>query len=307
VVAYIQTLIKDLRNPLCDGSTDSGNDFIHRCVAVAEELNRLDPRDFPPDIQAEFVQLRVTIRNWADESRSNVGNVVQFTRTIPETIAIVTKQIDAGITPEVTANQIQAWKQNRQQLYTCLADNKREIDRWRAMLDRLIELLARFGGQGSYINRKEFPFISDKGLREIVERDYRSLVVELIPSEAWKSAVVMAGSILEAILYDQLTQNASQSARAMAHPDAPKKKGGAVKDITLDTREDEWSLSDLIKVCVGLNILPQARAVTIDQSVRDYRNFVHPRKELRAGHSCTEAETFLARGALDAVINHLSP
>src|SRR5262249_46969295 len=139
-----------------------------------------------------------------------------------------------------------------------------------------------------------------------VERDYRELAVCLLPGGAWKSAVVLAGSILEAILYDQLTRDAARVAAAMASPKAPRKKGGVVKDITQDTAEAEWRLSDLIDVCVDLTILPQARADTIDQVLRDYRNFVHPRKELKAAHPCAEAEATLAKGALDAVCNHLS-
>jgi hypothetical protein len=51
--------------------------------------------------------------------------------------------------------------------------------------------------------------------------------------------------------------------------------------------------------------LPEERGDTIDQVLRDYRNFVHPRKELKAAHQCTEAEAYVARGALDGVCNHL--
>jgi len=40
--------------------------------------------------------------------------------------------------------------------------------------------------------------------------------------------------------------------------------------------------------------------------LRDYRNFIHPKKEIRTGYPCTEAEAFMAKGALDAVCNHFS-
>jgi hypothetical protein len=46
------------------------------------------------------------------------------------------------------------------------------------------------------------------------------------------------------------------------------------------------------------------RARTIDQVLRDYRNFVHPKKEIRAEHACSEAEALLAKGALDGVCNY---
>jgi hypothetical protein len=78
-----------------------------------------------------------------------------------------------------------------------------------------------------------------------------------------------------------------------------------VKDILANTAEDEWRLVNLIEVAVDLGLLPQDRADTIDQVLREYRNFVHPRKELKAAHPCTEAEAYLAKGALDGVCNQL--
>ncbi len=184
------------------------------------------------------------------------------------------------------------------QLFQIEEDNRNCLLRCR----QLDTTLGSFGGQGSWLNTKQFPFISNSDLRQIIERDYRSLIIELIPSGAWKSAVVMAGSILEAILYDQLTKDSAQVARAMASPKAPT-RNGTVKSLT----NDEWVLANLVEVSADLGILPQARADAIDQVLRDYRNFVHPRKEIRAGHPCTEAEADLAKGALGAVINHLTP
>jgi hypothetical protein len=40
--------------------------------------------------------------------------------------------------------------------------------------------------------------------------------------------------------------------------------------------------------------------------LRDYRNFVHPKKELRAQHPCTEAEALMSVGALEGVCNILT-
>jgi len=106
----------------------------------------------------------------------------------------------------------------------------------------------------------------------------------------------MAGSILEAILADLLL-NPANIRRALSAAAAPKKKTLAA---------GEWSLNDLIMVSVELKLLPRDRAAAIDQTLRDYRNFVHPLKEVRAAYPCTEAEAFLAKGALDAVCNHLT-
>jgi hypothetical protein len=54
-------------------------------------------------------------------------------------------------------------------------------------------------------------------------------------------------------------------------------------------------------------VIPNDRAQSIDQVIRDYRNFVHPKKEIRAAHECSESEAFMAKGGLDGVYKHLHP
>jgi hypothetical protein len=93
----------------------------------------------------------------------------------------------------------------------------------------------------------------------------------------------------------------------MASSKAPKKKGGATKDITNDTLEDQWTLKDLIDASVDLGVVPQGHANAIHQVLRDYRNFVHPKKEVKSQHPCTEAEATAAKGTLDIVCNYLTP
>jgi hypothetical protein len=110
----------------------------------------------------------------------------------------------------------------------------------------------------------------------------------------------MAGSILEAILFDQLAADPAVFAQAQANKHAPKYKG-VVKDLVAG----DWKLADLINVAADLGVITQDRAKTFDQVLRDYRNFVHPKKEIKAQHSCSEAEALMARGALDGVCNHL--
>ena len=153
-----------------------------------------------------------------------------------------------------------------------------------------------YGGEGSRAVSRSFAFINDPDLRTIVERDYRELSLILLPGGAWKSVVVMSGSILEAILYDQLTKDAPTQASAAASSAAPKR----------DIAKGGWTLHDLIQVTLALKLLPVDRVESIDRILRDYRNFVHPKKELRDAHPCTEAEALLSKGALDSVCNHLA-
>lgn len=170
------------------------------------------------------------------------------------------------------------------------------------LLTNLLRILDSYGGEGSRAVSRGFDFILDQQLRVIIERDYRELELILFPSEAWKSCVIMCGSILEAILYDQLTSSLDMKTKALASAKAPRGKGGVVKELD----NDEWKLHHLISVAVDLNILPESRSSTVDQVLRDYRNFVHPAKEVRAQHPCSEAEGLLSKGALDGICNHLA-
>lgn len=169
------------------------------------------------------------------------------------------------------------------------------------MAERVVSTLEHYGGDGSRVISRSFAFIKDSGLRQIIERDYRELRLKVFPSRAWKSTVILAGSIMEAILFDQLVRDSSIEAKAKASQKAPKDKTGTVLDLVAG----DWNLFALIEVSVDIRVLPADRAKSFDQVLRDYRNFVHPKKELRARHPCTEAEALMSVGALEGVCNIL--
>ena len=210
----------------------------------SKELGRLDPRDFAPAAQSEFVGLKAQVTAWAGHAVKPYGR-------------------DKNPFP------------------------------------RLKKVLQFYGGLNSHIKSRSFSYVSGEELRKIVERDYRELSLVVFSAGAWKSTVILAGSILEALLFDALTCSPPITVRANAARNAPRfnKK---VKPI----ESGDWRLADLIDVASELEILPTERAKTIDQVLRDYRNFVHPKKELRAQHACSEAEALLAKGALEGVCNH---
>lgn len=165
----------------------------------------------------------------------------------------------------------------------------------------VLDALDNYAGERSRGIQRTFVFVTDPGLRAMVERDYKELSQVLLPGGAWKSTVVLAGSILEAILFNLLEGDPTRKSKALASPEAPRGRGGNVKPLN----GENWRLQDLIKVSTEICLLPAARADTFDQVLRDYRNFIHPNKEKRAGHPCTEAEALVAKGALDGVCNHL--
>ncbi|WP_393951067.1 hypothetical protein [Lysinibacillus sp. PWR01] len=164
--------------------------------------------------------------------------------------------------------------------------------------EKLIQILYNYGSIDWQENSRNFDFLHDGDLKSIIERDYRELITILLPDGAWKSVVIMSGSILEAILFDVLT-NPIYSSKALISPKAPRNKDKVVQI-------DSWKLKNLIEVAEDILVLPPQRIKSIDQVLRDYRNFVHPKKEIKSSHQCTEAEALMAKGGLDGVCNHLS-
>jgi hypothetical protein len=171
--------------------------------------------------------------------------------------------------------------------------DKRSQQELRELMERVMAVLNRYGGEGWRAKTRSFSFLKDKDLREIIERDYKELTLVLFPGGAWKSTVIMAGSILEAILFDILATDPAINAKAVVSPLAPKGPMG------------DWKLEKLIEVAADIGVLPAKRVDTFDQVLRDYRNFVHPKKEIRSGHPCGEGEAQLAMGGLNAVCDIL--
>lgn len=164
----------------------------------------------------------------------------------------------------------------------------------RELMNRLIAVIDKHGGEGWWRSKtRSFPFVKDKVLREIIERDYKELSLVLFPGGAWKSTVIIAGSILEAIVFDVLASDATRKTKAKASAKAP---SGAM---------EKWTLEKLIAVAADIGVIPPGRADTFDQVLRDYRNFVHPSVEIRSGHPCREGEAQLAIGGLNAVCDVL--
>jgi len=149
--------------------------------------------------------------------------------------------------------------------------------------------------------QRSFEFIVDPEIKKIVVRDYSELTDKLTPQKALKSMVIMSGSILEAILCDALSKNEGILRAVRNSSLSLKDSNGNLVDI----KGGKWKLYKLIEVAEDVGILPSQRIKAIDQILRDFRNFIHPIKEVESQMSLEEPEAFLALNALDMVCNHL--
>ncbi len=139
---------------------------------------------------------------------------------------------------------------------------------------------------------REFTFVKDFTLRQILERDYLEIQRAYI-SKCWKSVIILCGSAIEAILTDLLIQNNHLIKTATKTP---------AKKPDIST----WDLADLINVAVELNLV-SAGVEKLSHSVRDYRNLVHPGNEIRNKLKFDAEEAKIAVEVLNIVYRDLSP
>lgn len=111
---------------------------------------------------------------------------------------------------------------------------------------------------------RTFAFVQDADIRAIVERDFDEAQRALV-SKCWKAAIILCGGIIEAILLDLLGRD---EVRARSATKAPK------------TELLRWDLADLIGVSLELKLV-SAGIEKLSQSVREFRNLVHPGREVR--------------------------
>jgi hypothetical protein len=137
---------------------------------------------------------------------------------------------------------------------------------------------------------KRFVFISDKKLRKILERDYLEIQRAYL-AQCWKAVVILCGGLVEAILIDLCLSNSLQAVGATV---APKQR-----DIT------RWTLSELVSVARELKLISSG-AEKLSHSLREYRNLIHPGKEIREGFKFGTEEAKLAVEVVNIIYRDLS-
>jgi hypothetical protein len=145
---------------------------------------------------------------------------------------------------------------------------------------RLAEFAAAHWRAPTTMPLRQMPFIRDAALRKIAERDFVSLL-NARKSDDVKAALVFAGSLVETILLDQLERDrarATACGRAIqtARRATNARVWGRFDPVDIDT----WNLVHMVAVVGpdGLGALDR-RTEQMADTVRDWRNFIHPRKE----------------------------
>ena len=134
--------------------------------------------------------------------------------------------------------------------------------------------------------------IPDPAMQTILTRRW-SEAWNCIDAKAYLAATVMMGALLEALLLARINRLADKSP-VFASKCAPKDKAGKTRLL------QEWTLNSYIDVAHDLRWIGKASR-DIGVVLRDYRNFIHPEKELSQGVTVGESDCRMF-GAILAVL-----
>lgn len=146
------------------------------------------------------------------------------------------------------------------------------------------------------------PLISDTRMQNILADRWRECV-KCISASAPLSATVMMGGLLEALLLGRVNREANKAPIFQARM-APKDKNGQPKTLT------EWTLKNYIDVSHELGWI-SVSAKDVGEVLRDYRNYVHPFKQLSHGVNLTTDDAVLlwevSKAVTRQIVNSAGP
>jgi len=119
------------------------------------------------------------------------------------------------------------------------------------------------------------PLVSDPAMRTILANRWNETAI-CLKYGANLAATVMMGGLLEALLLARLNHMSDKSLAFKAASAPVDKKTGKVAELK------HWGLNDFIEVAHELKWIRQS-ARDVGHVLRDYRNYVHPAKELSHG------------------------
>jgi hypothetical protein len=146
---------------------------------------------------------------------------------------------------------------------------------------------------------KELLFINPADLRETLLIDLEATRSALSHGE-WKAATVLAGSLVEALLLWAIQQKPDADIRTACS--AAVSAGRLQKNRPADPLN--WGLSEFAEVAAQLALIePDAAMQT--RLAKDFRNLIHPGRELRTQRSCGRGTALAANAAVELVSRDL--
>lgn len=129
----------------------------------------------------------------------------------------------------------------------------------------------------------KFDFITDLDFRNILERDYEELN-KCIESKSSKSVLILAGSIIEALLTDYF----------ISFPVNDLKKQKVLK----------MDLYNLIELSVEQKLISKSTK-DLSSVIKNYRNLIHPGREIRTSENFDFDTAVVAKSLLNIIVKEI--
>jgi hypothetical protein len=141
---------------------------------------------------------------------------------------------------------------------------------------------------------QQFVFIADKDLKASLHEDM-AIIERALADHEWKTATVMAGALIEAVLLWALEEKDVKS------PGVPLARAKALK---LSVRADslkEWELHPFVEVAGDLGIIIKDTKTGCGLA-KNFRNLIHPGRAIRLQTTCDRGTAFAGVAALEHVM-----
>jgi hypothetical protein len=181
---------------------------------------------------------------------------------------------------------------------SCFPDSRRGHLTGQMLLD-LLALLAACPDEPFRPDDASLDFIDDPELRRTLSVDLAAAHRALAHGE-WKAATVLAGSVLEALCVWIIRRNSNEARNASV--ERLLREGVLRRPPAADVLS--WQAAELIEVAFAQGAMG-GDTVQAARQTKDYRNLIHPGRELRTGQQCTEGTAHIAIGAMQRVVEDL--
>lgn len=174
------------------------------------------------------------------------------------------------------------------------------------LAEEVLEQVGQLLGPTEQLTRDEAAFLAKDIERVDVSRvdvpvDFQAVIADRLrevdvchESGAPLAVVILCGSTLEGLLYEVATRYPGDYNRTAAAP----RRDGKVRPIS------EWTLNDLLNTSRELAILSED-VTKFAHAVREFRNYVHPRQQVKDGFRPRQVTAQIARHVLRAAIEDL--
>lgn len=142
-------------------------------------------------------------------------------------------------------------------------------------------------------------FIDDVELREDMKIDL-AIIEKSLSNEEWKSATVIAGSLIEALLLWVLSKIAKDKLLKAVDAILTRK----VLHYKPSSELNDWNLNEYAQAARELKIINEDTH-TNALLAKNYRNLIHPGRSYRLEQKCNRGTAYSAVGAVYHIINDL--